>query len=329
MNKEILWLPVRIFLFLSFVCLWGLFLSVVLPARGNSGNRKDAPARYVVGVPARTLTEKYMTYFYDAVRNFDAIHDDVEFRILDAQLDAKRQLDLSNNMILDGVDALLLVPVTREIVLPIGKAASAAGIPLVVANNFGSDEGMKYADSYVGSKEEDAGRIQAEYIGKMLGAEGNVKLAVLMGPMGHSAQIGRTEGLSEVLQRNFPQIQIVAKQTANWDRAEAMAVAQDFFQLHPDLRGIVANNDEMAIGALLAARKAGFSELWIGGVDATPDALEYLGKGLDFTVFQDAPGQGREAARAAYRLAKGETVEPRIWIPFELVTPENPKEYAE
>ena len=60
-----------------------------------------------------------------------------------------------------------------------------------------------------------------------------------------------------------------------------------------------------------------------------PDALEYLGKGLDFTVFQDAPGQGREAARAAYRLAKGETVEPRIWIPFELVTPENPKEYAE
>ena len=317
MNKRILY----ILLFASF-----FILSFDLLAKGRDTTRKkDELARYVVGVPARTLTEKYMTYFYDAVRNFDAAHDNVEFRILDAQLDAKRQLDLSNNMILDGVDALLLVPVTREIVLPIGKAASAAGIPLVVANNFGSDEGMKYADSYVGSKEQDAGRIQAEYIGKMLGSEADVKLAVLMGPMGHSAQIGRTEGLSEVLQRDFPQIQIVAKQTANWDRSEAMAVAQDFFQLHPDLRVIVANNDEMAIGALLAARKAGVSKLLIGGVDATPDALEYLGKGLDFTVFQDAPG--REAARAAYRLAKGETVEPRIWI--ELVTPENPKEYAE
>ena len=321
MNKKTL--SIYIILFASF-----FVLPFDLLAKGKDTTRKkDASSQksYVVGVPARTLGEKYMTYFYDAVRSFDAAHDDVEFRILDAQLDAKRQLDLSNNMILDGVDALLLVPVTREIVLPIGKAARVAKVPLVVANNLGNEEGMKYADSYIGSREEDAGRIQAEYVGEMLGKETNVKLAVLMGPMGHAAQTGRTEGLSKVLERDFPSIEIVARQTANWDRSEAMAVTQDFFQVHPDLRVIVANNDEMAIGALLAARKAGISdaELLIGGVDATPDALEYLGVGLDFTVFQDAPAQGRESAMAAYQLAKGETVASRVWIPFELVTPEN------
>jgi inositol transport system substrate-binding protein len=86
---------------------------------------------------------------------------------------------------------------------------------------------------------------------------------------------------------------------------------------------VAANNDEMAIGAILAIQQAGKDpkKLVIGGIDATPDALAEMEKGnLDVTVFQDGRGQGRGAVETAVKLIKGEKVEPFVWIPFELVT---------
>ncbi len=92
---------------------------------------------------------------------------------------------------------------------------------------------------------------------------------------------------------------------------------------------IVSNNDEMAIGAVLASRKLGFKDedLLIVGLDATPDALEYLGKGLDATVFQSAQGQGYTGAEMAYLAAKGEKIPAVKWVPFELVTPDMKEQY--
>lgn len=89
----------------------------------------------------------------------------------------------------------------------------------------------------------------------------------------------------------------------------------------------MANNDEMAIGALLAIQKAGLKDedFVIVGLDGTPDALEYLGKGLDATVLQDAKGQGLGAIEAAYKWAKGEKAEHEVNVPFQLITPETKK----
>jgi inositol transport system substrate-binding protein len=121
----------------------------------------------------------------------------------------------------------------------------------------------------------------------------------------------------------------VTEVTGKWDRALGMQVAENLYQANPDLKAVVANNDEMAIGALLAAQAIGIKdeELIIAGVDATPDALEFVGQGLDVTVFQSAAGQGYGGAEAAYKLAKGEAVEKMQWIPYELVTVENMKDY--
>ena len=93
---------------------------------------------------------------------------------------------------------------------------------------------------------------------------------------------------------------------------------------------VVANNDEMAIGAILALQQAGkdVKKVVIAGIDATADALAEMEKGnLDVTVFQDAKGQGRGAVETVVKLIKGEKVESFVWIPFELVTPENYKDY--
>lgn len=108
-----------------------------------------------------------------------------------------------------------------------------------------------------------------------------------------------------------------------------MEVAENLLSAHRDTNVILSNNDEMAIGALLAAKKLGFKDedLLIVGIDATPDALAYLGNGLDATVYQSASGQGRLSAEMAYKAALGEEVPKYNWIPFELVTPEMKEQY--
>jgi ABC-type sugar transport system substrate-binding protein len=93
---------------------------------------------------------------------------------------------------------------------------------------------------------------------------------------------------------------------------------------------VVANNDEMAIGAILALQQGGkdVKKVVIAGIDATADALAEMEKGnLDVTVFQDAKGQGSGSVETAVKLIKGEKVESFVWIPFELVSPENYREY--
>lgn len=108
-----------------------------------------------------------------------------------------------------------------------------------------------------------------------------------------------------------------------------MSIAENIFSANKNINVVVSNNDEMAIGAVLAARKQGIKDedVLIVGLDATPDALEYLGKGLDATVYQSAKGQGEAGAEMAYLAAKGEKVPSIKWIPFELVTPDKKEVY--
>ncbi len=297
-----------------------------LLAKGNSGSS----GKYVIGMPTHSFADKWMTYLFDAVKAYDAEHDDVTFKLTDANNDPKRQLNDVDNFIVDGVNAILLVPTDPNIVLAVGQKAKKANIPLVLVNRLGTDEGMKYVNTYVGSREEDAGIIQAEHVAKLLsGKEG--KIGVLMGQIGHAGAIGRTKGVKDTIAAKYSNLAVIAEQTGQWDRAKGQAVAQDWLQAYPDMNVILGNNDEMAIGAILAAQKAGKSDadLIIGGVDATPDALEFMGKGLDFSVFQSAVGQGRGAAEAAHKWAMGQSPEKTVWIPFELVTMDNAAKYKQ
>ena len=138
----------------------------------------------------------------------------------------------------------------------------------------------------------------------------------------------RTQGNKDVFAK-YPNIVVDIEAEGKWDRAKGMQIAENWIQGGRGLKAIVCNNDEMAIGALLAAESAGVKDedLLITGVDATPDALEYLGKGLDMTVYQSAPGQGYGGVASAYKLLKGEQVEKMQWIPYEVVTTENMANY--
>jgi inositol transport system substrate-binding protein len=230
-------------------------------------------------------------------------------------------------LLTQGVDALMVIPVDISTVGPIINSAKDAGVPIVIVNRIPDPEFVEQIDVYCGSESIQAGIMQAEWVAEALQPDGG-KIAIITGMPGHEAALMRTEGNKQVFAK-YENIEIVTEVTGKWDRALGMQVSENLYQANPDLKAVVCNNDEMAIGALLAAQAIGIKdeELIIAGVDATPDALEFLGQGLDVTVFQSADGQGYGGAEAAYKLVKGETVEKMQWIPYELVTVENMADY--
>jgi inositol transport system substrate-binding protein len=281
----------------------------------------------VIGAPMPSFADKWMSYLFEGIRDFDDKHDDVEFKLTDGNEDPGKMLNDVDNFLDAGVDALLVVPTDVSIVKPIARKAKRAGVPLVIVNRLPDAKTMKNVDAYVGSESIQAGIIQAESVVGLLDGK-PAHIALLLGQLGHEAQLNRTEGNKRVFSK-YPNVKIVAEQEGRWDRAKALQIVEDLLQAHPEINVIVANNDEMAIGALLAARKSGKTDadLIISGVDATPDALAYLGKGLDSTVFQSAKGQGFGGAEIAYKLANGEKVKEMNWIDFELVEEQQKEAY--
>ena len=286
-----------------------------------------AAKHLTIGVAMYSLSDKYPTYLQDSMKKFDQEKADVNFRYADANSDPARMLSDIETFIDSGVDALLVMPTDSDIIKAIGVKARKAKIPLVVVTNKPKDEDMKYIASYVGSEEITGGEMQAKFIVEQLkGKPANA--IILMGPLGWDAQIKRTEGNENIL-KNHPEIRVLSKQEGKWDRAKAIDITENLLSGSQKIDVVISNNDEMAIGALLAARKKGIADkdMLIVGLDATPDALEYLGKGLDATIYQSASGQGYASAEMAYKAAKGEAVPKFNFIPFELVTPDKKAQY--
>jgi inositol transport system substrate-binding protein len=158
---------------------------------------------------------------------------------------------------------------------------------------------------------------------------GKGSVALMLGELASNATDQRTSGNKDVFAKH-PDIKVVLEQTANYQRNQAIDLMTNWITTGEKFDAVAANNDEMAIGAIFAMEQAGMDpkSVCVGGIDATADALDQMRKGnLDVTVFQDAAGQGKGSIDAALQLIKGEKVEPWVMIPYELVTPENMKDY--
>jgi inositol transport system substrate-binding protein len=251
----------------------------------------------------------------------------VQIQFVEAQGDIGKQLNQIQTFASQGVDAIIVNPVDTMASPKMTKLVTEAGIPLVYVNLQPAEETLPKGVAYVGSEEIVAGKLQGEAIAKLLNNKGNV--VIMMGELATQAAVLRTEGLEKTVSQH-PEMKIVGKQTANWRRNEAIDLMNNWLVAGTQIDAVIANNDEMAIGAILALQQAGKDpkKVVIAGIDATADALAEMEKGnLDVTVFQDANGQGKGAVETAVKLIKGEKVESFVWIPFELVTADNYKEY--
>ena len=230
----------------------------------------------------------------------------VQIQFVEAQGDIGRQLNQIQTFVSQGVDAIIVNPVDTMASPKMTKLVTEAGIPLVYVNLQPAEETLPKAVAYVGSEEIVAGKLQGEAIAKLLNNKGNV--VIMMGELATQATVLRTEGLGKTVSQH-PEMKIVGKQTANWRRNEAIDLMNNWLVAGTQIDVVVTNNDEMAIGAILALQQAGKdpTKVVIAGIDATADGLAEMEKGnLDVTVFQDAKGQGKGAVETAVKLIKGE-----------------------
>jgi inositol transport system substrate-binding protein len=290
------------------------------PASGGGGDDK-----ITIGVTMK-FDDLWLTTLRDAMSEYAKSQPNVELVMVDSKEDVAAQLAQVENFVTQKVDAIIVIAANTDAADPMTKAAQTAGIPLVYVNRLPSNlpEGI----SYVGSESIQAGIMQAEWLAEKLGGKGNV--VIMNGDLAQEAAQKRTEGEKQVFAK-YPDIKIIREDTGNWSRDQGLALMENWLASGDQIDAVASNNDEMAIGALQAIDAAGkLGEILVGGVDASPDALQEMDKGrLNVTVFQNAKGQGEGGIKVAIALAKGESVDQYTWIPFELVTPENYKNYMQ
>ncbi len=293
----------------------------------TDSNGEGAKDKKLIGVLIGDFSDQFQSYLKEGMEDAaKELSNEIDVVFYDAKFDPNEQLKQAENLISQNVDAIVLVPTDAEACKPMALLTKEADIPLITCNSKLANQ--EEALSYVGSDSVESGEILMGAVAELLNGKGNI--VVLHGMYGHEAEIKRQEGILNIL-KNYPDIKIVAEDTGNWYRDKAMDVMENWVQSGMKFDAVVAHNDEMAIGALLAIEDAGLTdEIIIGGIDATPEAIEFLKQGkLDVTVFQDAKGQGRKAMEVAAAAVKGEEVEKEYMIPYELVTPDKADEYLE
>ena len=270
---------------------------------------------YVIGLSLSTLNNPFFVTLRDGAQEA-ADELGVELVVVDAQDDPATEATNIEDLIEQGVDVLLINPTDADAVVPSVMRANEAGIPVFTIDRSASGGEIV---SHIASDNVAGGRMAAEYLCEALGGEGNV--VELEGIAGTSAARDRGQGFNEYMSEECPGITIVARQTANFNRAEGLTVFENILQAEPDIDGVFAHNDEMILGAIEAAEAAGRAdEIIFVGFDAIDDAVQAVREGrLAATIAQQPALMGRLGVEMAVAYLNGEEVEEFIPVPLALV----------
>ena len=288
-----------------------------------------------VGIAFATFDDNFHTVMRTKIQEHADGLEGVDVQFEDAQYDLGKQMDQVNNFIASGVAAIMVTLVDTTAAPAMTAAAEAAGVPLVFMNLQPINvDTLPDNQAYVGSNEIEFGTLGAFEACKILRAEGlsdGARGYILIGNLSHQAAIQRTKDVHDVIGMDMCKfMQIIDEQTGEWSREKGQNLMTNWLSTGEKPAFVFGNNDEMAIGAVQALKASGvdMKDVVVVGVDATNDALQAMQAGdLDVTVFQNGAAIGTGALDAALALGRGEDVGRLIYIPFELVTPENMDAY--
>lgn len=286
-----------------------------------------------IGATISSFDDNWLTVMRNGMAEHAESVDGVSLQMEDASNDLAKQIDQVKNFVASGVDAIIVNIVDTSAGSAITEAAG--NTPLVFVNREPDNvDSLPPTQAFVASNEIESGTLSAFQVCNNLRAEGKAGGArgyLMNGQLSNQAAVQRTKDVRDVIGMdmcNF--MEIIDEQTANWSRDEAQDLMTNWMSSGEPFDFVLANNDEMAIGAIQAMKASGMdmADVQVGGVDASQDALLAMQAGdYDVTVFQDAFGQGAGSVNAALALAAGETVDQKVYIPFKLVTPANMDEY--
>lgn len=236
-----------------------------------------------------------------------------------ANLDVNTQANQMDQLISAGVDAIIVVPVQADSLQPQVAAAKAANIPVVAVNaslNNPDIDGDVQPDDVL------AGEGEMQMMADKLGGKGNI--VVLQGPLGQSGQINRQTGIDNVLKK-YPDIKVIAQDTANWKRDEAVNKMKNWISAHGEkIDGVVAQNDDMGLGALQALKEAGMTDTPVVGIDGIEDGLNAVKSGEFIgTMLQNGTVELSAGLAVAAAIARGEEVNTKPTYIMAEITQEN------
>ncbi|ADU71407.1 substrate-binding domain-containing protein [Pantoea sp. At-9b] len=244
----------------------------------------------------------------------------------DAKGDVALQVQQVDDFINQGVDAIILNPVDTQGVRPMMEAAKRANIPLIFVNRK-PEVKLDGQMAYVGSDSALSGKMEMEALAKRMNYKGNV--AIIMGALSNEEARERTRATEEVIAAH-KEMKVVEKQTAKWQRNEAVDVVSSWLLNGTSIDAIAANNDEMAIGAIMALKQAKKSNVLVAGIDGTPDGLQFIKSGdMAVTIFQDAKGQATGAVQVTKAMLDKQKTAAYNWIPYATVTQANYQQFEQ
>lgn len=272
------------------------------------------------------FNDNFLSKIAEAARGANS--DAVEVELFDAQDDVVRQNDQAVTTLMGQPDALLAIAVETSSVMPMVDACREAGVPLIFVNR-NPFRGQKIPENVYIFAPNTAleGELPARFACEALGGKGNV--AIIRGG-NHEAATNRTDGAKRII-AEYPEMKVIAEDSGEWFREPGLRVAENILTTHGDqLNAFLCNNDEMALGALLAVDNLGYAGkgIVVTGVDGVPEGLESIKLGrLGATVYQDPIEQGAGAVEFAVRVAKGETMPQEAVLKANLITKDNVDEF--
>ncbi|MDO4765819.1 MAG: substrate-binding domain-containing protein [Eubacteriales bacterium] len=296
-------------------------MGLVMVSCNNQGTPKKEEGQnkqYKVGLSMNTQTNPFFVTVVEGCKKA-AQEKGMEIFVTDAQDDPATQMKDVENLITKQVDVMIIDPCDSDAIVAAVEACNKANIPV-----FTMDRESKGGEvvAHIGYDAIKSGKLAGEFLAKALGNKGNV--VELQGIMGTNVAQNRSEGFNSIMSEN-KDITIVARQTANFDRATAMSVMENILQANEKIDGLYAANDEMLLGALEAIQAAGRQdEMIVIGCDALDETLAGIKEGkIDATIAEPPFFLGKAMVNTAYDYLNGKKVESRVILENQLVDKNN------
>jgi len=301
-----------------------ILAGLALASCGKPTPDSAAPAKPRVALVLKTLNNPFFIDMQKGAQEAAArLGVDLVVQAAEREVDVDKQMQIIENLIQTGVQALCITPSgSKEVVTAIAKA-NAAKIPVVIVDTrvdvaAATEAGIRL-DGFVGSDNYEGGKVAGEYLIQLTG--GKARVGLLEGIPGHETGDSRLKGFHEAV-KNAPGVKVVASQTANWERDQGFTVFQNMLQAHPEIDALFACSDMMALGAVEAIAAAGKTgKVRVIGFDAVDDARKAIAAGTMLGSVAQFPSEmGRLAVEDALKLIRGEKPEAEQKVRIELVT---------
>ncbi|MFD1065637.1 ribose ABC transporter substrate-binding protein RbsB [Oceanobacillus locisalsi] len=286
------------------------------PGSSDEAEGEDAGDENVkIGLSISTLNNPFFVTVRDGAQ---AAAEEAGYEVVtaDAQDDPSTQLSDIEDLIQQDIDILLVNPVDSDAIVSAIESANSSDIPVITVDRSAEDGEVV---THIASDNVAGGEMAGEFIAEQLSEEGNV--VELEGISGASATRERGEGFHNVVDE-MDGIEVVANQSANFDRTEGLSVMENIIQGTEDIDAVFSHNDEMALGAIEALQAQNMLEdVTVVGFDATDDAVASVEEGvMDATIAQQPDLIGERAIEAAGQVMNGETVEEFVPVELELIS---------